>query len=669
VDCSWGISNNEEIVMRRTKLPAASRIILISLGLALTPAAFAQAPNPWTAFGPGGGSVLSLAVDFGNSAVVYAVAGVPYSNPSTLYRSTDGGDTWKALVGPGFQVVATAPDHPGTVYAAGDRLLRSTDGGQTWTDVTPPPAGVRHYINSLAVLPRGVILAADGSTVLRSADGGGTWSAVSTEDFGFGPLTILAAPADPAHVAYASQRAIYVSADGGSSFRLAARPPSEGPSQQNVGAVAIAPSAPATFYATLAGDSKVFRSDDRGATWRVAGTLPIGFPGGSEVLLVDPRTPARVYVGTGYGLFKSEDGGRSWKRSEAGLPRPLGESLQILSLAAAPSRPEALYAGTFDWGVARSRSSGEHWQIGLENGLNAATVRLLKFPRPDTALLALGGQGARSFRSTDGGRTWQQFARGLSQDGLYDLAWEPGHPETLYAFNGTGLWRSLNSGDSWKRVSASTGGHLAILDGSTFVADVGCGLFRSGNGGQTWRKVLRCEVTDEDLARIEDLQVDPQNTQTIYAYASVSNGSSHFGHAVYRSRDGGLTWKALPLTLSSFAVAPADFRILYAIDPHQGRLLRSADGGDHWNVAGPLPDGIDTLFSPMAVDAADPDTVYLGGFSILQVSHDGGATFAPVDFPFEAEKRGASRLWTDRNRPGLLYAMPATGGLFEGRLE
>jgi photosystem II stability/assembly factor-like uncharacterized protein len=642
----------------------------IALCVILASAALAQAEtNPWTAFGPGGGSVLSLAVDSGNSAVVYAVAGVPYSNPGTLYRSADGGDTWKALVGPEFQVVATAPDRPGTVYVAGYQLLRSTDGGQTWSDLSPPSVGARHSISSLAVLPGGVVFAADGATVLRSADGGQTWSDVAGEDIGYSPLTILVAPADPGHVAYASRRAIYVSADGGSSFRFAAPPPSEGPNQESVGAVAIAPSAPATFYAMLAGDSRVFRSDDRAATWRLAGTLPIGFPGGSQVLLVDPRTPARVYAGTGYGLFKSEDGGRTWKRGEAGLPRPLGGSLQILSLAAAPSQPGALYAGTFDWGVARSRSAGERWQIGLENGLNAGTVQLLKFPRPDTALLALGGEGTRSFRSTDGGRTWRQFARGLSQDGLNDIAWEPGHPDTLYAFNGTGLWRSANSGDSWKRVSASTGGHLAILDGSTFVADVGCGLFRSGNGGQTWRKVLRCEVTDEDLARIEDLRVDPQNTQTIYAYASVSNGSSHFGHAVYRSRDGGLTWKALPLTLSSFAVAPSKYSILYAIDSHQGRLLRSADGGDHWSVAGPLPEGIDTLFSPMAVDAADPDTVYLGGFSILQVSHDGGATFTPVDAPYEAEKRGASRLWTDRNRPGRLYAMPATGGLFEGRFE
>jgi photosystem II stability/assembly factor-like uncharacterized protein len=642
---------------------------MAGLLLALAIAGSAEAASPWTPFGPGGGSAISLAADPVSSATVYAVADVPYLNPGTLYRSTDGGDSWKTLVGPGFRVVATAPDRPATVYAAGDQLLRSTDGGGTWTDLTPAPAGVRHVLTSLVVLPGGVLFAADGLTVLRSADGGGTWAAVAVEDFGFDPLIIQAAPADPGHVAFASRRAIYVSGDGGLSFRLAARPPSEGSIQQDIGAFALAPSSPGTFYATLTGNPRVFRSDDRAATWKGAGLLPISFSGVTQVLLVDPRTPNRLYAGNSYGLFKSVDGARSWKRSEAGLPRALDKSLPIFSLAAAFSQPDALYAGTSEWGVARSRSAGERWQTGLQNGLNAATVRLLKFSRPDTAYLAYGDQGTRSFRTTDGGRTWQQFARDLSRDGLNDLAWEPGHPETLYTFNGTGLWRSLDGGGSWKRISASVGAHLAVLDGSTFLADIDCGLFRSGNGGRTWRKVLRCEVTDEDTLRIEDLQVDPQNAKIIYAYAAVSNGSSHFGYAVYRSRDGGITWKRLQLSLSSFAVAPTDFRILYAIDPVRARLLRSADGGDHWNDTGPLPDGIGTFFSPMAVDAADPDTVYLGGFSSLQVSHDGGATFAPIDTPYEAEKRGASRLWTDRNRPGRLYAMPATGGLFEGSFE
>jgi photosystem II stability/assembly factor-like uncharacterized protein len=637
--------------------------------LALALAASAGAASPWTGFGPGGGSVHSLAVDAGNPAVVYAVAGEPFANPGPLYKSTDGGGTWKALVGSRLQVVATAPDQPSTVYVAGDRLLRSRDGGQTWTDLTPPSTGEFHIITSLAVLPGDVLFAADRSTVLRSADGGGTWSAVASEAAGFTPLTILAALADPSHVAYASRRAIYVSADGGLSFRLAARPPSEGADPQEIAGFTLSPSNPGTYYTMLTGNPKVFRSDDRAATWRVAGTLPLSSAGGGQVLLVDPRTPDRVYAGTFFGLFKSLDGGRSWARSLNGLPSPYGLSGAIIALAAAPSQPDVLYAGTPEWGVARSRSAGERWQTGLETGLNASSVQVLKFPRPDTVLLAQG-QGARSFRSTDGGRTWQPFARGLSgQNGLTDIAWAPGHPETLYALNGIALWRSSNAGETWKRIATTRGRRLAVLNPSTFLVNFDCDLFRTGDGGRTWKKVLRCEATGQDFAFIDDLQVDPGNAKTIYASTFVSKGNQ-FGYIAYRSRDGGFTWKRLLPTLGFFAVAPSDFRILYAIDPLQGRLLRSADGGDHWNVVNShLPDGIGNPFAPLAVDGADPDTVYLGGLSSFHVSHDGGATFTPVDAPYEADKRGARRLWTDRNRPGRVYAAPFDGGLFEGHFE
>jgi photosystem II stability/assembly factor-like uncharacterized protein len=411
----------------------------------------------------------------------------------------------------------------------------------------------------------------------------------------------------------------------------------------------------------------VFRSDDRAATWRTAGSLPVGSPG-FQVLQVDPQSPERVYAGTAAGLFKSTNGGTSWARSDAGLPRPAGAPLPIVSFAVAPSRPDSVYAGTVDWGVARSRSAGEHWQIGLEYGLNAVRGPLLSFPRPDTAYLIFG---PRSFRSTDGGRTWQPFARELTQDGLNDLAWAPGHPEVLYAFNGKGLWKSVDAGGTWKLVTAQVVGHvLAALDRSTLLSDTGCGLFRSGNGGRTWRRVLRCQVNDEDTATFQSLQVDPNDPRNVYAYAIVSNGSSHFGFAAYRSRDGGDHWKVLPVVLSSFAVAPSDFRVLYAIDPVQGRLLRSADGGDHWSVASPsLPAGVDRYFAPLVVDGGDPDTVYLGSASGVYSSHDGGATVTLIDAPFEAGKRQVSGLLTDRNRPGRVYAVPAAGGLFEGGPE
>jgi hypothetical protein len=70
----------------------------------------------------------------------------------------------------------------------------------------------------------------------------------------------------------------------------------------------------------------------------------------------------------------------------------------------------------------------------------------------------------------------------------------------------------------------------------------------------------------------------------------------------------------------------------------------------------------------MVVGAADPNTLYIAANPLL-ISHDGGATFKEVDTPFEIGKRGANRLWTDRNHPGLVYATAALGGLYVGRFE
>ncbi len=645
-------------------------LTILTAGAALLAPGPGLAALPWTAFGPGGGAVLSLAVDPGNPGLVYAVAGIHYFEPfGTLYRSPDGGATWAALAGPDLRAVAVDPAHPATIYAGGSQLLRSLDGGLTWTDVTPPPAGGRHDITALALTPGGVVFASDGTTLVRSADGGGTWSTVVTPSSGSLQLTIQVSPSDPSRVYVASWDGISVSGDGGVSFTLAAKPPTPVDQPQPLGGFALAPSAPGVLYTMFVQGSTVYRSDDGAATWKAAGSLPVGSTG-FQVLQVDPLNPDRVYAGTAAGLFKSTDGGKTWTRSDAGLPRPAGQSLPVLSFAAAPSRPDSVYAGTIDWGVARSRSAGEHWQIGLENGLNATMGLLLRFSRPDTAYLALGASGSRSFRSADGGQTWQPFARDITQDGLSDLAWVPGHPEILYALNGKGLWTSLDEGGTWKLVTARMGHVLAVLDRSTLLSDVGCGLYRSGNGGRTWRRVLSCQVDDENTAIFQSLRVDPGNPANVYAYATVSNGSSHFGFAAYRSRDGGAHWKALQVVLSSFAVAPSDFQILYAIDPVRARLLRSADSGDHWNVVSPsLPAGVDILFASMAVDGGDPDTVYLGSVSGVYVSHDGGATFTLIDAPFEAGKRQVVWLGTDLSRPGRVYAVPIAGGLFEGRLE
>lgn len=650
--------------MKRTALA-----ILAGLVFLISTARAQSEPSPWRQFGPGGGSISSVAVDPRDPSVLYAAAGGSlYSSIGLVYKSTNGGRTWQLLLGEGFgfHVVAVDPDHPDIVLAGGLEMRRSTDGGQTWQPVLSQ--GLSQSVQDLTMAPGGLAFAGTYERLLRSVDSGASWSEVLKVDGGVKSIEVD--PDDPSR-AYAviweafSSDVLYVSRDAGAHWTRGVRP-----GTGYITRLALAPSSPETLFALIEG-RQVFRSDDRAATWRLVGELPNSQK--ADVLLVDPRSSSTVYA-AGDGVFTSLDGGKTWVRSNLGLPRPGHAPLKILSLAVAPSQPEILFAGTLGWGVARRKGAGDSWQIGFENGLTAAWVTMLDFhPRkPGTVYLALNG--SRSFRSTDNGRTWQPFARDVAQDGLGDLAFDPKDPNLLYAAAAQGTWKSTDAGETWKKLS-SEGGRYIALTGRGVLLSAGCGMKRSTDGGLTWRRVIDC--TDEDGKAPRDplaLLVDSKDLNTVYVRFYVSDGSGHQDIEIYKSQNGGRTWKLLrfPGAPSLFAMAPSDTRILYVVIKTlavEESLLRSVDGGETWTVVNRHFPQAHSLFGEMEVDGADPDKLYLAVSNGILVSRDGGRSFELFDEPLEREKRGTSELWTDRTQPGLVFASPSTGGLFVRRFE
>jgi photosystem II stability/assembly factor-like uncharacterized protein len=626
--------------------------ITLFIFLALASAALAQAPrNRWAPFGPGGGTPEGLAVDSHNPSVVYAAAG-------NVYRSTDRGETWTNLVGPTFTAVALDPAHPKAIYAGGRQIARSLDSGKTWQTTYASTVDV----SGLAVVPGtpSTVLAASDFRLLRSADGGRTWSARSVN------TSVGSVVADPVSRAayYTDELGLFKSTDAGKSWSFS------GPSA-NGRPVAFGRIALARGVIYVNSFDGIFRSDDGARSWRRTGAAPAN-ASLDKAFLVDPSSPARLYLAGLSGIFGSTDAGATWERLDGGLPQlPLNETLAFFSLAADPSRPGFLYAGTYERGVAKSADGGESWDIGVEPGLSRGPVALFEIhpDRPDTIYVGLATRGDRAFRSTDGGRTWEAFARRIARDGLLDLAFDRNDPDLLYAANEQGLWRSRDGGETWERLNSSLFYQVAVSTPGTLLAGGGCGLSRSTDDGQTWKMVFPCFLPSNDDLTIftVDLEVDPENPRNVYALLVATNGASGYNRLLVKSTDSGATWKTLPVAPSAFAVAPSDFRTLYAADFRTGQILRSQDAGDSWRVVHRRVAYPDT-YTALAVDATDPDTLYAGtGQQGVLRSRNGGVTLKPIGAFYDPARRSVTLLVTDPNQPGILYAGPLNGGLFFGQ--
>jgi photosystem II stability/assembly factor-like uncharacterized protein len=308
---------------------------------------------------------------------------------ASLYRSEDGGATWKpiGLGSLGVSALAIDPVTPSTLYAGTESggVFKSTDWGDTWS---PRNAGLRSLtINALGInrSEPSMLHAATTRGLFKSSDGGTSWSAVG--------------PKLPNPV-----------------FR----------------SVVIVPLVPTTHYAADA--VWVAKSVDGGETWTYSTV------GGDYVtsLAVDPATPTTLYAGvfhgtpTGGGVYKSIDGGLRWRFVGRSIISPTGRYYDVNSLAIDPSVTSVVYAGTGGGGVFRSADGGTTW-VASNAGLGTVSVRALAIDplSPSTIYSAADGDGI--FKSTDGAKTWTAATAGLGIRLAVAVAVDPANPSRVYA--------------------------------------------------------------------------------------------------------------------------------------------------------------------------------------------------------------------------------------------
>ncbi len=305
---------------------------------------------------------------------------------------------------------------------------------------------------------------------------------------------------------------------------------------QSIGAIAVAPSNDNIVYAAsgeglhrpdLSVGDGIYRSDDAGRTW-----THLGLRGGEQIpaIAVDPSNPNRLFaavLGHPYGpndergIFRSDDGGKTWKKVLFKGER-IGGSDVVLD----PKNPHIVYAAMWE-------DTLGPWEDGNQ----------------------YSGTGGGLFKSTDGGNTWKQLTKGLP-DGLeqINVAVAGSNPNRLYA-----------------TVQSKTQG------GGGYASGRGLGVYRSDDAGESWVK-----ITDDPRPAMKigggDLSVpvvDPKNPDTVYVTSIVT----------CKSTDGGKTWISLRGApggddYQNMWINPRNPQIL-ALVADQGAVI-TVNGGESW---------------------------------------------------------------------------------------
>jgi len=327
----------------------------------------------WRSDDRGGTWLASSAGLLGHSIDGLAVAAdskvfvaVPFEG---IFRSADGGATWKKRNGglgvdlppftgnvASFTILdlSSDPHDPATLYATVERenldhidLARTANGGRSWQVLPRPPAGLGHVVvdpsSSQSLYAIGSVTAS--GVLLHSGDGGGTWSQLLADRLGV--FVFALDPGRPGTLyAWTFSRGLLKTGDGGASWQEAARQLPELASSGS-DTLVVDPQDSQTLYAgTVHG---VYVSHDGGASFTA---MAQGLPAVtySRKLLVDPRTPSRLYLLDQAGVFRWLADQKTWVPLDDGLPASVNLGYRF---ALDPQHPEVLYLGVFDHGLYR----------------------------------------------------------------------------------------------------------------------------------------------------------------------------------------------------------------------------------------------------------------------------------------------------------------------------
>ncbi len=346
---------------------------------------------------------------------------------------------------------------------------------------------------------------------------------------------------------------------------------------------------------------------------------PATMGGRIDDFAVVESNPNVVYVGAASGgLWKTTNNGTTWE--------PVFDKQSVSTIgdiAIAPSDPSILWVGTGEpnnrqsssWGdgVYKSLDGGKTWKkMGLEATHHIG--RIVIHPKnPDVVYVAAlghlwGPNPERGiYKTTDGGKTWSQALKINDDTGVSDIAMDPVSPDTLYAaayerrrtpygFNGGGpdgaIYKTTDGGATWKKLTKGlpyeNGGDTGRIGLDVYRKDPNIvyalvqhekgGIYRSEDKGETWKKM---SDTNPRPSYYSQVRVDPNNDLRIWA----------LGAQMFYSEDGGKTFST-----QRVHGIHGDYHAMWIDPADSNHMITGSDGGIHWSYdAGKTWDFINTI--------------------------------------------------------------------------
>ena len=542
----------------------------------------------------------------------------PWNPPSLLIASlgfvllapSGGAQQWIPVGPPGGDVrsLAVDPLDPRRVYlgTAEGVLYRSDVSGLVWQRLQPGFLHRGQSLDEIVVNAAGTLLV--GFWDVRGQGGGVAVSRDRGETFTIGAglegesvRALALAPSDPRQAVAGARSGVFASRDSGLSWRRIS--PEGHPELRNVESVVVDPRNPRVIY--VGTWHLPWKTSDGGTTW-----MPVhdGMIDDSDVftLTLDRRDPQRVFATTCSGIHRSANGASSWTRAR-GIPL---SSRRTRAFAQDRLRPDSFYAGTTE-GLWVSHDDTRSWRVATARDLVVNALAAL----PDGTLL-LGGEGAGVLRSRDRGVTWTPSNTGFSERLVSRIVFDAPRRRVR-----VGVWGDRRHGGvlaaptprgPWSRLGVGLEGRevLSLAAADAFVlAGTDEGLFSLGPADVSWRRLPLAGAGQQKQPRVTDVAILPEGVRL----AATPSG-------VLRSGDAGLHWQrtlaALEGAVSALATKPDDPRTV-VLATRLGFWM-SGDAGTSWRrIAEPKDAKVHTVAlppgEPVLIFAASSDGLYRSG--------------------------------------------------------